>query len=184
MIGKVLRRLTAVANETSVFLVHLFGLIPSHNFRKIVQRSAGVKIGRGSTIHMGVVFYDPNGVAIGDDTVIGEKAVLDGRDKLTIGNHVALASEVMIYNSQHDIHDESFKAISKPVTVEDYVFIGPRAVILPGVTIGRGAVVAAGAIVTKDVAPMTIVGGVPAQKIGDRKVKELSYKLGRPRLFR
>jgi len=184
MLTKVIRRVTAVISETSVFLVHLFGLIPSHTVRRVIQRSAGIKIGKGSTIHMGAVFYEPRGIEIGDDTVIGENSVLDGRDRLKIGNHVALSSEVMIYNSQHDIHDATFKAISKPVTIEDYVFIGPRAIVLPGVTVHKGAVIAAGAIVTKDVEPFTIVAGVPAKKIGDRNLKDPSYKLGRPRLFR
>jgi Acetyltransferase (isoleucine patch superfamily) len=68
--------------------------------------------------------------------------------------------------------------------IEDYVFIGPRAIILPGVKIGKGAVVAAGAVVTKDVAPFSVVGGVPAKIIGERKIKNLSYKLGRARWFR
>lgn len=184
IVGKVIRRLTAVINETSVFLVHLFGLIPSHTVRKVIQQSAGIKIGKGSTIHMGAVFYEPKGIQIGDDTVIGENAVLDGRDKLTIGNHVAFASEVMVYNSQHDIHDDNFKAITKPVAIGDYVFVGPRAIILPGVTVGRGAIVAAGAIVTKDVEQFAIVAGVPAKKIGERKVKNPAYRLGRARLFR
>lgn len=184
MVHKVVRRLTAVFQETEVFLLSLIGLLPSHHLRRFFQRTSGVRIGKGSTLHMGVVFYDPKGVQIGEDTVIGEGAVLDGRDTLRIGNHVAFASEVMVYNSQHDIHDASFKAVTKPVVVKDYVFVGPRAIILPGVTIGEGAVVAAGAVVTKDVEPFTIVGGVPAVKIGERKAKDLSYKLGRPRLFR
>ncbi|MCR4305614.1 MAG: acyltransferase, partial [Candidatus Daviesbacteria bacterium] len=74
-------------------------------------------------------------------------------------------------------------AISAPVEIGDYVFIGPRAIILPGVKIGKGAVVAAGAVVTKNVQENMIVGGVPAEVIGERKVKDLHYKLGRARLF-
>ncbi|KKR50505.1 MAG: Acetyltransferase, partial [Candidatus Levybacteria bacterium GW2011_GWA2_40_16] len=76
-----------------------------------------------------------------------------------------------------------FRPISKPVIIEDYVFIGPRSIILPGVTIGKGAVVAAGAVVSKDVAPFTVVGGVPAVKIRDRKLKNPLYTLGRVRMF-
>lgn len=181
---KLLNRLKSIVQETEVFLVHLLGAIPSHTFRKIVHKSAGVKMGRGSTIHMGVSFYDPKNVVIGHDTIIGEKSVLDGRDKLTIGDHVAIASEVMIYNSQHDIHDPFFSAVTKPVHIEDYVFIGPRVIILPGIRVGRGAIVAAGAVVTHDVPPFTVVGGVPAKVIGERKHKTPSYRLGRPRLFR
>jgi len=68
--------------------------------------------------------------------------------------------------------------------IEDYCFIGPRAIILPGIKVGRGAIVAAGAVVTKDVPPFAIVGGVPAKIIGERKNKSLQYKLGRARWFR
>ena len=90
-----------------------------------------------------------------------------------------IASEVMIYNSEHDVNDEKFLAVTAPVEVGDYVFIGPRAIILPGVKIGKGAVVGAGAVVTKDIGEFKIVGGVPAKEIGERKIKKPSYKLGR-----
>jgi len=90
----------------------------------------------------------------------------------------------MIYNSEHDISDENFKATSAPVTIEDYVFIGPRAIILPGVTVHKGAVVAAGAVVTKDIPEFMIVGGVPAKEIGQRENKNPNYKLGRAAWFR
>ena len=75
------------------------------------------------------------------------------------------------------------KVVSSPVEIGDFVFIGPRAIILPGVKIGRGAVVAAGAVVTKDVSEYMVVGGVPAEVIGERGVKDLNYRLGRARLF-
>jgi maltose O-acetyltransferase len=160
-----------------------FGTVPFHSFRRFVFTVGGVKMGPGSTIHVGARFYQPNNVCIGDDTIIGDHATLDGRAKLTIGNHVDIASEVMFLNSQHDLDDTDFTAIEKPIVVDDYVFIGPRAIILPGVTIGRGAAVAAGAVVTKDVPPGWIVGGVPAKPIRERKLKEFTYKLGRSRLF-
>lgn len=184
VIGKVGGRVASVGLETGVFLLHLAGYIPSHNLRKLIYRIGGVKIGKGSTIHMGAVFYDPRNIEIGEDTIVGERSVLDGRSKLKIGSHVDIASEVMIYTSQHDVHDPKFSAIEKPVIIKDYVFIGPRAIIIPGVIIGEGAVVAAGAVVTRDVADHMIVGGVPAQAIGERKAKDLNYRLGRPRLFR
>ncbi|MBI2641397.1 acyltransferase [Candidatus Roizmanbacteria bacterium] len=133
---------------------------------------------------MGARFYEPSNIKIGEDTVVGEGAVLDGRDRLIIGNHVALATEVMIFNAQHEIDDEFFLPSNAHVIIEDYVFIGPRAIIQPGVTIGKGAIVAAGAVVTKDVPPYAVVGGVPAKIIGERKLKNLHYKIGRARWFR
>ena len=150
-------------------ILRIVGFVPSHHVRRVFYRISGVKIGKGSTIHMGAVFYDPQNISIGKDSIIGEGAVLDGRDKLIIGDHVDIATEVMIYNAQHDVNSIDFKAICAPVMIEDYVFIGPRAIILPGVKIGRGAVVGAGAVVTKDVEEMTIVGGVPAREIGKEK---------------
>lgn len=184
MFNKGLKRIVTILLEFEVFVLHCIGFFPSHFIRRFFYRLAGIKIGAGSAVHTGARFYNPINIKIGEDTIIGEKAVLDGRDKLIIGNHVDIASEVMIYNSEHDIESSNFQAIHKPVVVEDYVFIGPRAIILPGVTIGKGAVVAAGAVVTKNVDAFQIVGGIPAVTIGKRNNKDLHYKLGRAAWFR
>ncbi len=181
---KIKNRIINWFGDFELLLLHLVSLhLPIFTLRKLVFQAAGVKIGKGSTIHMGCKFFDPKGVQVGSDSIIGDKAFLDGRSTLRIGNHVDLASEVMIYNSEHDINDPYFGAICAPVEIADYVFIGPRAIILPGVKIGKGAIVAAGAVVTKDVAEFTMVGGVPAKPIGERKNKFPQYKLGRARLF-
>lgn len=181
---KGITRVKTIASEFIILIIHIVGQIPSHHIRRAFYRLYGMEIGFGSTIHMGARFYNLGNITIGSDTIIGENAVLDGRDKITIGNHVALASEVMIYNAEHDVHDKDFRVTTEPVIIEDYVFIGPRAIILPGVTVGKGAVVAAGAIVTKNVEQFTIVGGVPAKSIGERKVREVDYTLGRAAWFR
>jgi len=181
--GKIFSRLYNYVLDFELMLVTWAGLVPSHIFRLLFYKMAGMKIGRGSRIHIGARFFYLANIKIGRGTIIGDNIFLDGRDKLTIGDHVDIASEVMIYNSEHDINSEDFHAISASVQIGDYVFIGPRAVILPGVKIGKGAIVAAGAVVTKDVPENMIVGGVPAEVIGERKVKDLHYKLGRARLF-
>ncbi len=169
--------------DLELLIVTWAGLVPSHLFRLLVYRIAGLKIGKGSKIHVGAhFFYLPN-IKIGIGTIIGDNIFLDGRDKLIIGDHVDIASGVMILNSEHDINSEDFNAILDKVEIGDYVFIGPRVIILPGVKIGRGAVIGAGAVVTKDVSELAIVGGIPAQVIGERKLKDLKYKLGRARLF-
>ncbi len=181
---KIINRIKNIFLELLVYFLHLIGNIPSHHLRRFFYRLGGVKIGKGSTIHMYTRFYQPKNISIGNDTIIGEFAVLDGRDKLEIGNHVAIASQVMIYNSEHNINDNHFSPKNEAVIIDDYVFIGPRVIILPGVKIGKGAIVAAGAVITKDIPPSAIVAGVPAKTIGERKIKGLNYQLGRARWFR
>lgn len=181
---KVNRRAATLLEEFVIMIIHGISKIELHHLRRFFFRLCGMKIGKGSTIHTGARFYRLSNIEIGEDTIIGENSVLDGRDKLIIGNHVAVASEVMIYNSEHDIHDEDFRSISAPVFIDDYVFIGPRVIILPGVRVGKGAVIAAGAVVTKDVPSFMIVGGVPAKPIGERKIKNPKYTLGRAAWFR
>lgn len=181
---KIKNRLSNILLEFEVMLLRWVGHVPLHCARRFFYRLAGVRIGKGSTVHMWCNFFDPHGIYIGEDTIVGEHAFLDGREALKIGDHVDIASEVLIYNSQHNVDAEDFRAEEAPVEIEDYVFIGPRAIILPGVKIGEGAVVAAGAVVVKDVVPYTIVGGVPAQFIRERKQKNLHYRIGRARLFR
>lgn len=181
--GKVGRRLKAYMQEFSLLLLQIVGFIPSHIVRKLVYSLFGVRIGSKSFIHMGARFNEPWRVEIGEGTIIGDHVFLDGRDRLVIGNHVDMASEVMIWNAEHDVHAPDFHAVTAPVEIGDYVFVGPRVIILPGVKIGSGAVIGAGAVVTKDVAEMKIVGGVPAREIGERRANELNYRLGRPRLF-
>lgn len=170
--------------DFKLFLIHIVSLhIPSWTIRKLVLEFSGLKLGKGTVLHMGCKFFDPRNIVIGYDTKIGDRTFLDGRDKLTIGNHVDIASEVMVYNSEHDIESTTFEAKNEPVTIGDHVFIGPRAIILPGITIGQGAIIAAGAVVTNKVEPFSVVAGVPAKKIADRKNKNLTYSLGRARLF-
>jgi len=94
---------------------------------------------------------------------------------LTIGNRVATGAEVMIYTLQHDIDSPTFDAQEGRLSCEDYAYLGPRAIILPNVRIGCGAVVAAGAVVTKDVPAFAVVGGVPAQFIRERN-HDLNYR--------
>lgn len=182
--NRIIRRIKTILLEFENLILKISSQIPSHYFRRFVYRLFGISIGANSTIHTGAVFYKISNIKIGKDTIIGENVVLDGREKITIGDHVDFASEVMVYNSQHDIHSEDFKAISAPVVINDYVFIGPRAIILPGVKIGKGAVVAAGAVVTSDVEDFKIVAGIPAKEIGERKNKNPHYKLGRAAWFR
>jgi len=180
---KGLNRFVNIGLDFELMLLRWVGHIPSYLMRNFCYRLAGVEIGKGSAIHMWANWFYPKNVIIGEDTIIGDHVFLDGRSPLKIGSHVDIASSVLIYNSQHDLESESFACQYGPVTIADYVFIGPRAIILPGVTIGKGAVVAAGAVVNQDVPELTVVGGVPAKEIKKRNLKNPQYRLGRARLF-
>lgn len=181
---KILNRIANIWLDFWLLVLYEIGInVPFHSIRKFFYRISGMKIGKGSTLHMWARFFNPAGIEIGEDTIIGDHVFLDGRAPLKIGNHVDIASSVQIYNSQHDIDSEDFGAVEAPVEIGDYVFIGPRAIILPGVRIGKGAIVAAGAVVTSDIPEFEVWGGVPARFIRKRNLKDPHYKLGRARLF-
>jgi acetyltransferase-like isoleucine patch superfamily enzyme len=160
------------------FLVILIcGKIPSHTLRKIFYKMFGLKIGKRSTIYGGAEIRHAHRIKIGDNTIIGHNAILDGRGGLEIGNNVNFSTGVWVWTLQHDKDDPYFRTNSGKVIIEDYVWVSCRTIILPNVRIGKGAVVCAGAVVTKDVEDYSIVGGVPAKKIGERK-SPLLYNLG------
>ena len=127
------------------------------------------KIGKKVKFARNLDIRSPYRISIGNHVHVNKNVLLDGRDFLTIGDNVDIAQEVNIWTMQHDYNDPQYKAVGKPVVIEDYVWIASRATILPGVKIGRGAVVASCAVVTKDVPPLAIVAGVPAKIIGSRK---------------
>lgn len=184
VLQKIVNRIITICLEFWLLILKVIAFIPIHFIRKIFYLISGIKIPLfGSTIHMGANFFKPSNITIGKDTIIGDHCFLDGRASLKIGNHVGIASQVLIYNDQHNIHSNDYENSFGPVEIGDYVFIGPRAIILPNVKIGKGAVVAAGAVVTKNIPDFEVWAGVPAEKINDRKINNPNYKLGRPMLF-
>jgi maltose O-acetyltransferase len=118
----------------------------------------------------------PEGLKIGANVVVNNKVLLDGRGGLVIGNNVDIAEETIIWTAQHDYNDDYHKYITAKVEIADYVWLASRAMVLPGVFIGKGAVIAACSVVTKDVNAMDVVAGIPAKVIGKRK-SNLMYTL-------
>lgn len=180
---KIIIRFQTICLEFWLMILRFVGFIPLHFVRKIFYLASGIDMPFDSTIHIGANFFKPSNITIGHDTIIGDHCFMDGRAPLKIGNHVGIASQVLIYNDEHDINSPDYGNSFGPVEIGDYVFIGPRAIILPNIKIGKGAVVAAGAIVTKDIPEFEIWGGVPAKKISDRKIDNPNYRLGRSMLF-
>jgi len=132
-----------------------------------------LSIGAESSVCMGC-FVTGTNISIGAHTVINRGCYLDGRAQLIIGNNVNISHQTLIQTLTHDPDSPSFNTVARPVTICDHVWIGARALICPGVTIGEGAVVAAGAVVTRDVSPYTIVGGNPARLLRERS-RDLRY---------
>lgn len=147
--------------------------IPSHHIRNFFYRHIYlVQMGKHVTIYFGAEIRNPTGLKIGDGSIIGDNAILDARAGIEIGKNVNCSSNVRIWTLQHDWRDPNFNCTQEhygPVKICDRAWIGPHTIILHDVTIGEGAVVAAGAVVTKDVPPYTLVGGIPAKTLGDQQ---------------
>lgn len=150
--------------------------IPSYRIRHAyLARILGLKLGRGVAVHMGC-FVTGRRIAIGDHTVINRRCHLDGRRSLSIGRNVSISPECYIVTLDHRTDSPDFATVEGPVAIGDYAWIGARAMILPGVELGEGAVAGAGAVVTKSVPPYAVVAGVPAKPIGER-ARGLRYTL-------
>lgn len=157
--------------------------VPSHVFRLwYYRRIMHFEIGENTQIFMDAWFDAKRSFKIGSKSVINQKCRLDNRGGIEIGDNVSIAAESCILTADHDPANPLFTARTAPVRIEDFASVGTRAMILRGVTIGRGAVVAAGAVVTKDVAPLAIVAGCPAKVIRMRP-DDFQYSTSYPRLF-
>jgi len=167
----------AYARSIVQLALNVLGYIPSHGLRKLGLRCFGASIGREVLVHHGLWVWSPWKLEIGDKTIVGDRAILDARAGIKLGRNVNISSTVTIWTGQHDYQSPTFDYVAAPVSVGDNAWLSFRSIILPGVKIGEGAVVAAGAVVTKDVEPYTIVAGVPAKAIGKR-TKDLRYDLG------
>ena len=113
---------------------------------------------------------------IGNNTVVNNSCRFDNRFPIEIGNNVSVSYGTHLLTKGHDVNSPNFKTKGAAIRIDDYVWICTNAMILPGVSIGKGAVVLSGAVVTKNVDPYAVVGGNPAKTVGERS-KELTYNL-------
>ena len=143
--------------------------MPLHFIRKAFFRVRVKSCGKHVYVGRYVDVMRASRIIIGDNVVINKRVLLDGRNGLVIGNNVDIAQEVNIWTMQHDYNDDYHSCSGGETYIGDYVWLCARCTILPHVKIGKGAVVACGAVVTKDVQEMIVVGGVPAKTIAERK---------------
>jgi acetyltransferase-like isoleucine patch superfamily enzyme len=166
-----------VGSSLSFFYNGVVGHFPCHWIRELFLRCYLGQILEGSSVHLGCRFLNGRKVFLGKRNIINFGCLFDGRQfRIETGDDVSIGPEAGILTLGHDPQSSEFALRGGDVRIGNWVWIGFRAMILPGVTIGEGAVVAAGAIVTKDVAPYTIVGGNPARVIGNRE-RGLKYQL-------
>jgi maltose O-acetyltransferase len=154
-----------------------WGRIPSRTLRKLYLQGWLGSFGADSGVQLGCKFLNGRRVHLGQRNVINFGCLFDGRKfSIRTGDDVSIGPEAAILSLGHDPQVADFSDRGGDVIIGHHVWIGYRAVVLPGVTIGDGAVVGAGAVVTKDVEPFTIVAGNPARKIGERN-RDLRYSL-------
>lgn len=157
-----------------LFINTFISNFPSRHIRLFLLRILGAKIGKVA-MYAGFEIRNPKGLTIKDGCSIGPKVRLDARKTLIIKKNVTIAADAIVWTLHHDYNDDNFKTIGSMVSIGEYAWICSRSIILPGVKIGKYAVVASGAVVTQDVPDYAIVGGIPAKVIGQRERKEYKY---------
>jgi maltose O-acetyltransferase len=156
---------------------HLIGNCPSRKIRMTYLKAYLAEVGAGTSVQMGCRFLNGRKVHLGDRNVINFGCLFDGRHyQIRTGRDVSIGPEASILTLGHDPQSSEFSDKGGDVIIGDRVWIAYRAIILPGVTIGEGAVVGAGSVVTKDVEPYSIVAGNPARVVNKRS-PNLHYTL-------
>jgi maltose O-acetyltransferase len=153
------------------------GHVPSRTVRDLYLRAWLGAYEKGAGVQSGCRFLHGRNVFIGERVVINFGCLLDGRvHKISIGADASIGPEAAILTLGHDPDSRDFATRGGDVVIGPRAWIACRAIVLPGVSIGEGAVVAAGSVVTRDVPPFAIVAGSPARVIGERN-RDLSYTL-------
>lgn len=156
--------------------LEVVGHLPSHRLRNALYRGVfGLKLDTGAVIYGGAHLRRPKEIEIGEGTSVGHRCELDGRGGLKIGRSVNISSEAMIWTARHDFRDPQFAIGLEAVEIQDWVWIGPRVIVLPGVDVAEGCVIAAGAVVTRSTEPWGIYAGIPARRIAERPRQRQMY---------
>jgi putative colanic acid biosynthesis acetyltransferase WcaF len=149
-------------------LIFESGWFPLMAPKRWILRLFGARIGRGLVVKPRVWIKYPWRLVVGDHCWIGQGAWIDNLADVKLGSHVCVSQQVYVCTGSHDYRRRTFDLITRPVEVGDGAWLGARALVLGGVTVGSNAVVAAGSLVTKDVPVAAIVAGQPARTVAQR----------------
>ena len=175
MKSKIKKAMATWRDTAEWLLIAILRLLPSRHFRLSILRLMGAKIGNKVSIFGNVSIRKPSKLEIEEGASIGPKVLLDARRGLSIGKNVTIAYEAIIWTLHHDMNSADFHVVGAKTTIDDYAWICSRSILLPGIHIGYGAVVASGAVVTKDVPPYAICAGIPGKIIGYREKIDFNY---------
>ena len=169
IIRKISSSLILINNFILIFKYYLYNywltFFPVHSIRLFYLRNfMNIPIGKNSFIHMGCIFYE--NVVIGNNTVVGRSCRLLGN--ITVKNNVSITAESYLISSSHYKDSPVFESFTKPILIEDYAWIGARSMVMPGVIIGKGAILGANSIAVNNIPSYAIYGGNPAKMIGKR----------------
>lgn len=140
-------------------------------FRSALLRLFGAKVGKSVHIYPSAIIYMPWNLTIGDNSAIGEEALIYNLGKVIIGSNATVSHRAHLCAGSHDYTDPTLPLLKPPIVVGDNAWICAQAFIGPNVTIYEGAVVGAAAVVTKNVEPWAVVAGNPAKIIKQRILK-------------
>lgn len=152
---------------------HTIYRIGNWNWRVRLLRWFGADIGGYYAIYRSIEVYDPANLKTGYRTLIGPRVDVYNKAQVTLGDNVTISQDAYLCTATHDITSSTMELVTKPIVVKDGAWVAARAIVLPGVTIGEGAVVGAGAVVAKDVPPWTVVVGNPARVVGKRVLRSI-----------
>jgi len=150
--------------------------IPFNPLRIWWLRRLGARLGRNVYLFAGSEVLQPSGLEIAGNCHIGRHSQIDARGGIRVGTNVVIAGHCLLLTADHDPQDSGFRGRLQGISIEDRVWIGSRATILKGVTLGEGSVIAAGATVIHDVPAWSMVAGVPAKIVGHRS-HEQNYQI-------
>lgn len=167
--GNVIKRLLWFYVNALIFKT---SLLPSSRIKCNLLRLFGAKVGEGVVIKPCVNIKYPWFLSVGDHSWIGEQVWIDCLTQVTIGSHVCLSQGALLLTGNHDYRRPAFNLMTRPIILEDGVWICAKATVCPGITAGSHAVLFTGAVAMVNLEPYSIYQGNPATKLRTRRISE------------